>query len=185
MYTINFLEKRRKNLSKLEKQDRKILKYTSVLFGVVLVIVLVLFGTRYYFNTQVAQAMVEQKRLEQEVLAKEDTEEAFLFFVNKLGTLEKLFAERKDKQAAIEYFSQVFGPEVIVQNISYDAGKGAISFGLQAKDVFTLESVMEILSSPQTNDVFNQVKKSDLRRTPEGIYTIRVDVTFASDQDET
>jgi Tfp pilus assembly protein PilN len=180
MYTINFLEKRHKQLSKLERQDRQLLQYVVIGFSVVSVLTLGLLGGRLYFQSQLTQQQTRQQQLETEFVSHQHTEEMFLFYISKLETLEKLFAARADKQAAIEYFSNIFGPEVVIQNINYDAKNANITFGLQAKDVFTLDRVFTALSSDQTKAQFKQVTRSDLRRTSEGMYTIRVIVAFGT-----
>jgi hypothetical protein len=184
MYQINFLEHRQKKLTKLEKQDKKILRFSSILFGIVCFISIGLLGGQFFFQQRVLAVEKRQKQLESQVLSKERTEEAFLFFVNKLDTLRSLLQQRKDKQAAIDYFAQVFGPSVLIENISYDANTNTIDFGLKSDDVFILESVFSTLASDQTKNRFEQVNKRDLRRQEDGTYSMQVTVVFIQTNDK-
>lgn len=184
MYQINFLEHRQKKLTKLEAQDRQILKIVSIFFGVVALATLGLLGVRFYFQQRISVVDARQKEFEVEVLSQERTEEAFLFFINKLDTLEKLLQQRKDKQAAIDYFAQIFGSDVLIENISFDANTNTIEFGLKSTDVFVLENVFQVLISEETKSRFEEVQKKDLRRQDDGTYSMQVTVVFVQQKNE-
>ena len=96
--------------------------------------------------------------------------------------LSGVFQKRKDKQEAISYFSQIFGPDVIIEKIAYDADSQLLSFRLMAADIFTLEKVFELLSTQQSTQKFSSLTKSSLKRTNSGIYQMQITVVMGEEK---
>lgn len=181
-YNINFLKDRRKRLTKQDIADRQIMRYTLyVLGGVLAVMVLVLSvrGFLWYRTNQVAERQAQLKRA---VLSQEDIEKSYVIFANKIKILRELLDERANKQVAIDYFSGIFGDEVLIREIEYESQIGILSFGLKANNVFVLENVFTILNSDQVKNDFSSVSKSELRRGNDGSYNVKVIVGLVKEK---
>lgn len=178
MAQINFVRQRVKKLSKLAIQDKKIFKLTAIITAIFLLILLGVIGVRFYFLKQLKQVGADQDAMLEEVKSYENRERSFVLFVNKLEVLSKIFLKRQDKQDAIEYFTQVFGPDVVLERIAYDAQAQLLAFGLRAADVFTLERVFQVLSETVEGKGFTEVNKSNLQRTDQGSYQMQITVVL-------
>jgi hypothetical protein len=177
-YTINFLKDRQKRLSKQEQLDYSIWRYALMGFTGVVVVVLIVVSTNFYFQYKLRQIKADQDRLRKVVLSQEDIERSYVIFANKLKVLRELLDKRSDKREAINYFSSLFGPGVLIREIEYDADEGILSFGLRADSVFVLDRVFELLSAPELQTKFSQVTKSELGRSSEGMYDLKVTVVL-------
>ncbi len=175
---INFLRERRKLLSKFQKRDKKIFYVSLAIFGGSLFVFLVLFGINIFFDRRLSSILAAKDQAKQTILSHEDTEKTFLITVNKLKVLVELEKERKNKQEAIQYFSKVFGSDVLVKQIEYDGVDSLLTFRLSSRDVFVLEGVFEKLKDPEVDEKFQQVTASNLRRTDRGNYEMSVAVVM-------
>ncbi len=176
MLLINFVRDRRKKLKALSEGDKKYFKLTAIVSGVLIFITLAAFGGRIYFSTQLKKLDSEIKRYEQQVLAYEAREEAFVVFANKLDTLVQIFQSRKNKQQAIDYFSQIFGPDVLVERISYQADDETVDFVVRSPSVFAMDEVIDILDSAETKQKFPTSQRSSLQRRDDGTYSVQIEV---------
>lgn len=176
MLTINFVRDRRRELSKQEVTDRLWFRYSLMAAGVVMAVALVVVGVRLFLTFRVSQVMARQTQLKQSITSQQDVERSYVIFFQKLKILSELFDQKSNKQAAIQFFGTIFGPQVLIQEINYLAEDGILSFGLQADDVFVLEQVFATLNSPAVKEQFVDVSKSELRRQADGSYQITVTV---------
>lgn len=179
--TINFVAERRKKLSRSQQQDIKHFRLTSIITGAIFLVFLATVGVRLFFVYQVKQVADAQKNTRNIILSQEHVERDYNIFAYKLRSLSELFGKRRDKQEAFIFFSQVFGPEVIVSGIDYTASEQDIlSFTIQAPNIFVLEKVFDTLQSDIVRDPYPKVARSDLRRTPLGFYTLKLTVTVGT-----
>ncbi len=182
MAQINFVRQRVKKLSEQEAKDQRIFKLVSIVTGFFLLALLGVIGGRFYFLGQIKEVEAAQTNLRQQVKSYEEREQAFVIFVNKLKTLSQIFIKRQDKQDAISYFTQVFGSEVVIDQMAYDASEQLLTFGVRAADIFALDEVFQILSETAESDRFAEVNRSNLQRTAEGFYRIQVTVVLAEEE---
>lgn len=176
--TINFVRERRRTLSHQEEEDKKVLKYaTWALFGLGAVILLVV-GARLFLLYQIQAMQAEQKSVQQLIAQKAQVEEQYTIFANKLKILTELFGKRKEKQEALVYFSNLFGEDVIISQLSYTAGEEILSFVLQSTSIFTMEEVFNIISSDEVKARYPMIKKNSLRRGSDGTYGMQVTLVF-------
>lgn len=178
---INFVRDRRKKLTEAQEQDQIWFVRASIGLGCTLGLVLVVFGVRSYMFQQVSAVQAQQDQTRQQILAQEETERSFVIGVNKVKILTDLFQERRNKQQAIDYFSSVFGPAVLVRQISFNTAEQLLTFRLQADDVFVLEEVFQQLESDDIITQFQNVASSNLRRNDEGKYEMTVAVTLGQE----
>ncbi|MBU2543019.1 hypothetical protein KJ707_00415 [Patescibacteria group bacterium] len=184
MMDINFVRNRIKTLTKLAQGDKKIFNIAGVTTAVFLVILVGIFGLRFYLISQLSKIENSKQSLLARIKSQENTEKSFVIFVDKLRVLSGVFAERKDKQDAISYFSQVFGSDVVIDRIAYDASSQFLAFGVMAADVFTLENVFETLASEQSVQKFSSLTKSNLQRNSKGIYQMQITVVLGKETAE-
>jgi hypothetical protein len=167
---INFLAERRKGLTKTELQDRKIMRIASIVFGGVFVVFLVVFGVRFYFDRQLYQVREAQKSARSQILNNETTERSFVVFVYKLTALANLTQDKQEKNQAITFFSNLFGPDVFIRQMSFLEKEKILSLRIQSDSIFSLKQVFEILNSQEVRNQFVSINPSDLMRTPQGNY---------------
>lgn len=184
MKEINFVRQRIKNLTKLEQNDKKIFKISAIVTSVLLLILAGTFGLKLFFVSQLSEIESSKKSILGRIKSQESTERSFVLFISKLRVLSGIFTQRKDKQDAIAYFSQVFGSDVVIDKMAYDADSQLLAFGVLAEDVFSLESVFNTLSSEQSSQRFSSLTKSNLQRNNKGIYQMQITVVLDEEAEE-
>lgn len=182
--TINFVRERRRNLTRQEQDDRKILKFVTFgLFGLG-ALILVIVATRLFLLYQIQSVQNQQKQVQASITEKIQIEEQYTIFANKLKILTELFGKRKEKQEALAYFSSLFGSDVIINQLSYKAGDEVLSFVLQSTSIFTMEEVFNIISSNEVTSRYPTIKKESLRRSLDGSYGMQVTLYFGDEPPE-
>lgn len=171
---INFVRDRQRKLSKLEVQDRKYLRMASIGLGAVVVLCVLVIIARFYFIYSYKQVVDEQTRLRDEIVAREEIERSFTVFSHKLKILTDLFGKRKEKQETLAYFSNLFGPDVIIRQLSYDASDEILSFSLQSKNIFVLENVFTVMNSAEMEQRYPDLRKEALSRSGDGTYAMNI-----------
>ncbi|HYD34547.1 MAG TPA: hypothetical protein VD999_00610 [Vitreimonas sp.] len=177
-YTINFLRNRQKELSKLDQQDRRFFKIAMVVFGVITILSIIATSSQLFLTYRVKQLKDKQNELKRQVVSQENVERSYVIFANKIKILGELFQQRSDKRTAINYFSSLFGPQVLISEISFEGDESLLQFGLKAQDVFTLEEVFEKLSSDEVKNQYAAVNKSELARNQDGGYSMQVTISL-------
>lgn len=176
--TINFLRDRHRRLTKQQALDQKIFKITTAVGGICLALLLLTLGIRLFMAYQLQQLNNQENRLLAEVRSQEDSEKSYVIFAAKLNVLSQLFAQRRDKQEALEYFTTLFGPDVLVSDVAYDADIGVLTLGLKANNIFTLQTVFDQLRSDEVKSQFASVTASELRRDDQGSYQTTVTISL-------
>ncbi|GIK83555.1 MAG: hypothetical protein BroJett025_01770 [Patescibacteria group bacterium] len=179
---INFVGERRKKLTQAQKQDQKILKIAiNALIGVFAVFLIVV-GVRFYFVFRVKDIKDTEAQIRTRILANEPVEKDYIIFAQKLKKLALFFGRRKDKQEALVFFSEVFGPDVIVSGIDYSSDEeDVVSFTIKAPNVFVMERVFATLQEEQVTSVYPNIRKSSMRRSATGNYTVDLAVVLAAE----
>jgi hypothetical protein len=183
MADINFVRQRLKKLSKIEKKDKGVFQTAAIVTSVLLLVLAFLLGYKLYLTSQLNEIESSQNNFLSRIKKQEEREKSFVLFVNKLRVLSSIFQKRKDKQQAINYFSQIFGPDVTIEKIVYDADSQLLTFRLIAADIFTLEKVFELLSTEQSIKRFSSLAKSNLQRTSSGVYQMQVTVVMEVEEE--
>lgn len=171
---INFVRDRQRRLSKLEVQDRKYLRMASVVLGGVVLFCVLAIVARFYFIYSYKKVTDEQSRLRREIVAREEIERSFTVFSHKLKILTDLFGKRKEKQETLAYFSNLFGPDVIIRQLSYNASDEILSFSLQSKNIFVLEDVFVVMNSEEMEQRYPDLQKTSLSRSGDGTYAMSI-----------
>lgn len=169
---INFLAERRKQLTKTERQDRRIMRIASIVFGVIFFLFLIVFAVRLYVNRQLMQVREAQRRAREQVVGSEATERSFVIFVNKLTALVNVTNDRDEKNKALTFFSTIFGSEVFIRQISFLEKERILSLTVQSDTVFQLQRVFAIINSPEVRNEFVSISPSNLARSPQGDYEL-------------
>ena len=177
-HSVNFVRERQRLLTKTQLQDQKVLKIVSMITGGLFLVFVVVMGVQLFLTYRLAQLQTRYKGLVQAVGAQDATERSFLILTNKLRVLAGLMAARSDKQAAIAFFTTVFGEDVTIKDLKYEAEGGVIAFGVETKDIFTLERVTRRLGEEDVHAQFTNVTVNELRRGNAGQYTVTVTVAL-------
>jgi hypothetical protein len=181
MREVNFLSERRKKLSKVELQDQKALRIVGIVLGVTFSVFLLLVIVSVYFSFQLGGVKAAQKVARSQITENQQIEESFVVFVHKLTALSLLSQARQQKNDAIEYFNTVFGPEVFIVEIEYDQTNQLIIFKLEAKEVFSLKKVLDLINSQEVKEKFALVSPSSLQRKEDGQYQITISVVTSKE----
>ncbi len=177
---INFVKHRRKLLNQRQQLDQKLLRIAAIGLGVVFVLFLVTVGSRILLQTFVGGIKRDQETQRKKIVNFEDNERSFVIFIAKLNALVDLFDKRRNKQEAITFFTDAFGSDVLISDITYEADESILSFGLQSRDVFVLEKVFQTVQSDQVRQQFERVSMSELQRAATGNYQLLVTVVLKS-----
>lgn len=175
---INFLQERRKILTRTQVGDKRLFQISVSFFGIAVAAFLIVVGTRVFYANRTKATLATQQTTRSQILGQEDTEKNYLIGITKLRTLLKLDREKINKQEAISYFSSVFGQNVLVRQIEYTGDDNLLTFRLRSENVFVLEDVFEKLNSNEIKERFIQVTPSNLRRTESGNYEMNVAVVI-------
>lgn len=178
---INFVRQRLRKLTKTEKKDKATFRIVATIMAILLAILIATLSYKLYLVSRLREIDSSQRNYLARIKKQEDREKSFVLFVNKLRVLSNIFQKRKDKQEAINYFSQVFGPDVTIEQIVYDSDTQLLTFRLIAADIFTLEKVFTLLSTQQAITKFSSLAKSNLQRTDSGVYQMQVTVTVGEE----
>lgn len=177
---INFVRERQRRLTQLEIRDRIVFRWVLIIFTGILVAVTITVGVRFFFVYRVNKTTTEQQTLRKTIGTKESVERSFTIFSYKLKTLTELFGKRKEKQEALAYFSTLFGPDVIIRQLSYAEEDETLYFTLEAKNVFILDEVFTKMGSPEVKSKYPTIQKESLRRTGNGKYGMNVMITLGT-----
>ncbi|GEM_PF-430194 len=167
---INFLAERRKSLTKVEVQDRKIIRIASIIFGSVFAVFLIVFGIRFYFDRQLFQVREAQRVARAQILNDQSIERSFVIFVYKLTALANLTQDKQEKNEALNFFSNLFGPDVFVTQMTFLEKEKILSLKIQSDSVFSLREIFSLMNTEPVREQFVSVNPSDLTRTPQGNY---------------
>lgn len=182
MANINFVRQRLRRLTKLEKKDKEIFKIVALITSALLLVLAVVLGYKLYLTSQLNEIERSQNNFLNRIKKQEARERSFVLFVNKLRVLSSIFQKRKGKQEAIAYFSQVFGPDVAIERMVYDADSQLLIFRLMAADIFTLEKVFAVLAADESVERFSSLAKSNLQRTSSGIYQMQITAVMSEEK---
>ena len=176
---INFVANRRKRLTSEQKRDEQWFTYALIAVSSIFVVFLLSVGVRFFFVHQLSTLEEEQRNTRLAIESQETVEKEYTVFAHKLRALSDLFGKRQDKQEAMLYFSQVFGPQVIISGIEYsESDDSIVSFTLNAPSVFDLENVFTILESDEVKENYSKVYKSGLGRGESGAYSLKLTIVL-------
>jgi len=175
---INFVRDQRKRLTKLQVRDKLFLRYAAIVCGFSFALFIIVVSSRIYLSLQVKQLIERQDLQRAQIQAQESNERQYLLFAAKLEALSKLFINRRNKQEAINYFSTLFGADVLISSIKYDSISGELEFGLRTRNVFSLNEVIDTLRTPQVRDRFESLSFKDLSRTSSAEYQTNIRLTL-------
>lgn len=177
--SINFVGDRRKRLTKAQKKDKKIMKIMVNILIIVFIFFLIMIAARFFFVFRVKDLKDEQAGVRNVIISQEDIEKDYVIFAQKLKKLSVFFGKRKDKQESLEFFSDVFGDDVIVSGIDFSsADEDVVSFTIKAPNVFIMEEVFNILDGEEVRVKYPNISKSSMRRSGSGNYTINLAVVL-------
>lgn len=176
MNKINFVRKRQKELTKLEVQDQRYLKWAGLGIGGVLAVFIVVLGIRITLGFQLSATNESINSLKASINSKSEIEAQYVVFMTKVKMLTDLFAQRKEKQEAIAYFASLFDPKIIISQLSYSANTNTLNFTLRAPTVFDLGVVFSTLRSANVRGKYPTYAVTQLARADDGSYGLGINL---------
>ncbi len=183
MIDINFLRQQSLALSKQAQKDRKIFRVTVIATIVVIIISLGLIGLNAFLDTKTQSILADIDQSKKDIEAKKDTEIKYLFLIRKLEIIKELFSLRADKQAAINFFDDLFAEDVRISGIKYEIEEGILSLTITSPHIFRLEEVFDKLKDPEISKNFLTMNRSNLKRTENAEYSFSLIVTLDKDSE--
>jgi hypothetical protein len=174
---INFLAERRKDLTKQEKIDKRILEVTGVILGMSFAFFLVVTLFTFYLTNQLRNSQVAQKTARSGISENRDTEESFVIFAHKLSSLAQIYQTRQEKKKVIDFFSKAFNSDVLLKAINFNETEKVLVLYFQSDDIFAFKQVLELVNSPDVANRFNSLTPSGLVRNADGTYEITLTVS--------
>ena len=176
---INFLRDRRKQLTKAQAQDKIFLKYSLIGLGVVGAVALIITGVRVWFLQQQNSLVADQEQLKATILSQESIERRYVLLAGKVAAIQQIFKLRQDKQAAISFFYDRLGADIVLERIEYDPGLKTdplLKITISAPEVFTFERVQEVINSQAVKNQYPNITAGNITRSGDASYTIEISV---------
>lgn len=180
MYSINFVRKRRRQLTKLEVRDQQFLRWAMYAAGVVFAIFLIVLGIRIALGIMVSATNVSINSLKKSIAAKNQIEEQYVVFMTKVTVLTDLFSQRKEKQEGIAYFSSLFDPAIKISQMSFTAETNTLDFTLKAPSIFDLEKAFSTLRSANVREKYPSYSVQRLSRSADGSYGLVINLPLST-----
>ncbi len=178
MIEINFLSKRNQTLSVQQQKDKRLSRWSLIAFVIVMVCFTFVFAINLYLGYRVKKVEAQTDAAKKQINSERELEASYLFFVNKLIIIRELFDQRADKQVAMNYFSELFGPEVTISGLNFNMEKGILSLQLTSPHVFVLENALVTLDRPDVREQFVSLSKSNLTRRDDGRYNFTLTLSL-------
>lgn len=176
--SINFLRQRHKELTVLQKADRRyatILGYITV--GVVIASV-ALFGFQFYLASSLSGIKKQQTSIVSQISSLSTVEQEYLTLALKFTEVKNFLKDKSIQQEAIEYFTTVFADQGVDLSEVNREKDGVISFKIAADDVFQIQKVFSFLRTTEVLTKYPSLALSDLSREKSGMYTTTVSVSL-------
>lgn len=174
--SINFLSQRRKELSSVQIEDKKYARWAGYVFGVTFFIGLFVIGLNYYYGVQIETVIANQEDVERQLTQQAEVEREYLVLAEKLDIIQTTLTSKTQKREAIEFFTTLFtDPTVSVRQISIQE-RGILEFLIETENIFSFNTVLETLESQNVRSRFSSLSVSDMVRSAETKYTVKVTV---------
>jgi cell division protein FtsL len=183
MQNINFLEQQSRKLTAQQEKDQALFKKALIFFAAVTVIFFVSFGLKFYLQLRVNKIKEQITTAQQQINSSQELEADYLFFVDKLKIIRQLFDNRSDKQIAMGFFQDLFGPNINISGLTYDMETGILSLTVSSPHVFYLEEALDVLDDPAVKKHFASMTKTALMRNLDASYNFRLNVSFSEDSE--
>ncbi|HCR81387.1 MAG: hypothetical protein UY13_C0002G0519 [Candidatus Pacebacteria bacterium GW2011_GWB1_47_8] len=185
MSEINFLQRRRAGLTKVEKQDFVYRRYALIFFSVAFSLFVVSIGSHIFLTQRLKRLSVQHQSLTEQIANDEPVEISFLIFSQKLKSIREIYENRSNKQQAIDYFSNIFGEQVFLSGMNYGGEGNQLTLRLTSEDIFAFENTLNVLDSTEVKNAFSSVTKSGLRRDETGSYSLDLAVELKKAGEQT
>ena len=181
MQPVNFLSKLNSSLSKQQQRDRKIFKLALIFFSISLFSFVVTLGCTFYLQFKLKSIKTQIPQATKQINTEKQVESNYIFFVNKLIIIKELFDKRADKQIAMGYFADLFGPDIRISGLNYNMEEGILSLTVTSPTVFSLENAFAALDNPEVTKNFSSLLKTNLNRNLQGEYRFDLIISFSED----
>lgn len=84
--------------------------------------------------------------------------------------------QRADKQTAISYFSDLFGPSALIKEMSFNPDSSSLMLNVETTSLFTLRELFRILDSDSVSQKYPQVTREELRRQADAAYQLQLGI---------
>ncbi|MEO8581869.1 MAG: hypothetical protein ABI425_04845 [Patescibacteria group bacterium] len=174
--SINFLRQRHKQLSILQKADRRyatILAYITA--GVVLVSV-ILIGLQLFLSASLNNVKKKESAVTSQISSLSSVEQEYLTLAQKFDEIKTFLKGKFVQQEAVEYFSSLFASQQVTLVEVNREKEGLINFKVSASNVFQLQQLMSFMQTKEVLTKYPTLAVSDLSREKTGVYSTNVSV---------
>ncbi len=176
MPDINFLSRRQFTLSKVEEADRVWMKYGIAAFSASMVLFIAFLSTNLYLSSKLSSVKRQQEQVKAAITSEKELELSYVIFSNKLQLIREIFEQRSDKQQAISFLTELFGPSAFLGGLEYDQKTGTLAVRTTSDHIFALNDTFTKIDDPRVSEQFTTVTKSRLARNESGQYELTITV---------
>lgn len=176
--TINFLHQRHKQLTMLQKTDRRYAMILGYITTGVVIASISLFGLQLYLTSAVESVKKQQNAVTGQIASLASVEYEYLTLARKFTEIQTFLKGKSVQQEAIEYFSTLFAQQQTTLNEVNREKDGVIQFKISATNIFRLQQVMGVLQQPEVLSLYPSLALSELNREKTGVYTTTVSVAL-------
>lgn len=184
MQSINFLGKRGSLYQKHVAQDHRLFQIALASFGVTVIVLLALVGFNIYLASTLQGVVKKQNDTKQSIVTNQTVEAAYLLFSHKLKAIAEIFEKRNNKQQAINFLNELFADNGFIGGINYDGAEQILSLTVDSTNIFQLEGLINKLDSPEVKSNFASLNRSNISRSSEGKYSMKLTVQLKQSKTE-
>ena len=174
--SINFLRQRQRELTTAVVSDRKYVRWMSYILGIVVTVAAVIFGFDFFLQRSIDRVEAENTQVSAELQQHAEIESLYLQLAEKVGEIDKILTGRIEKRLVLQFFTSLFlTDELSLNEIAFESSD-VLQFTLVSTNVFTLEKALDELESPEVQNRFVSLSTTDLVRTDDGKYSMKVSV---------
>lgn len=150
---VDFFREYRSEIKKREKKRFLVQVSSIVILSIYFVVVLVIISSLVYLKNQEKKLKENTKNTESEIESLRPIETKQVYLSEKIGSLEQIFAKRKEHQKIAKSFFALLPPGIAVTGFTINE-EGQIQFGLKAERFSDLKQLfLNIYSGEEYTEI--------------------------------
>lgn len=175
---INFLRIRRKEMTSLQKSDRKYAIILGYVTAGVAVAAGCLVAYQLFLTTQLSSTKKKETEVQRQIATLSSVELEYLTLGQKFNEIQTLMKGKSLRQGAIEFFTTLFAQQSITLSEVHFETDGVVRFQISSPNIFQLEQFMGVLQTQDVLSKYPAMTLSDLSREKSGMYNMAISVAL-------
>lgn len=175
---INFLRKRKKDLSEVQLLDKKYAVWAGYLLVFIFLAMSLVLAVDFFLTTRTATLEKKQSEVEQKISTFATVEREYIQLSKKIEVIADLFENRDEQKDAIAFFTRLFSQEeATLKELQIDQD-GTLRFQVVSQNVFVMKQTIQRLQQDDIRQQFQSLVMTDVVRNQSGEYSIEVAVVI-------